>query len=124
MENSKLEEQRDQAIGLLEEARDGLDPVLSELEQGEELADSDSRVRKAMDQIHKADGIIRWLYEDSETWTDSMKSRVNKRFIENAHEHMSPIFEPSRADEISSIIYELNQVMLYLKSCNFEEITK
>lgn len=133
------EQRRDQAIGWLEEARDGFDSVLSELEDGtdhdiifgeeeelacpasgeEGLASSDSRIRKAMNLIDQAKTRVATLRAQ----VNGGRNRKLRDVLDAAYSILGDIFYPDSALEINQIISDLHQAMEYLRSCEFPDKT-
>lgn len=106
------EEMRDQAIGMLEEARDGLDSVLSEVNAGEELATTDSRIRKAMDLVDETKKLMDTLWD----LVDERKNRVS---INTAYSLVSAIFEPNNKLSLEQVIDYAQLAMKHLRNCKF-----
>jgi len=121
-------ERRDEAIGWLEEARDGLDSVLSELDDGvgdeiifgekcesSGLASSDSRIRIAMDLVEQAKITVALLV----FLINGDREQKLKELLTMVYSILDDAIIPESRPDIEQIINDLQQAMEYLKSCEF-----
>lgn len=109
-----MNEQRDRAIGLLEEARDGFDSVLDETERGERLADSDSRIRKGMDLVDQAKKVVDLL-------RDLVEQRRHRMALSIAYSLISAVSDPLTKRDLEKSTEYVSFTIARLGDCNFGE---
>ena len=117
-QNKTKEEMRDQAIGLLEEARDGLDAVLSQVDHDQEMWSTDSRITDAMELIDQAKETAHKLTKQMRVLSGS-ENRKLKNNLDIVYCILVRIFEPNSGPKIESAISEVQEAMDNLKNCKF-----